>query len=100
MLKRRAMKKIAFVLSLTFFVLCAAQAQPKPTMLLTPANWQFEQFSLPPQFAPAVKYHGMEELRFSPGWDKKVANDYFTVVWSFRFDDTKVVSQQEIGNYL
>jgi hypothetical protein len=39
-------------------------------------------------------------LRFSPGWDKRDAPDYFTVIWGFRFDDTKSVSAAEIKDYL
>lgn len=67
---------------------------------MAPATWQFEQFSLPPEFAPSVRYHGHEELRFSPGWDKKEAADYFTIIWGFRFDDTKRVSQADIKQFL
>lgn len=77
-----------------------AQSQPSPSLLTAPANWQFETFPLPPGFAPAVPYHGREELRFSPGWDKKEATDYFTIIWGFRFDDTKSVSQADIKNFL
>ena len=72
----------------------------KPSLLKSPANWQFEQFSLPPDFAPNVKFHGVEELRFSPGWGKREATDYFTVIFGIRFDDTKSVSPADIRDYL
>ena len=75
-------------------------AQSKPVLLTNPANWQFEQFSLPPEFAPTVRYKGIEELRFSPGWGKKDAADYFTVVFGVRLDDTKSVSMADIKDYL
>lgn len=97
------MKKAYLLIVLTSIVLSGAAqstAQSTPTMLTAPANWQFETFSLPPGFAPAVKYHGREELRFSPGWDKKEARDYFTIIWGFRFDETKSVSQEDIKNFL
>lgn len=91
------MKKAGLFIFLIYSVL-SATAQSGPSLLTAPANWQFEQFSLPPDFAPAVKYHGHEELRFSPGWDKKEATDYFTIIWGFRFDDTKNISQADITN--
>jgi len=97
------MKKAYLLIFLAYTVLSGAaqsSAQSKPTMLTAPANWQFETFSLPPGFAPAVKYHGREELRFSPGWDKKEARDYFTIIWGFRFDETKSVSQEDIKDFL
>jgi len=97
------MKRTYLLIFLIYTVLSGtaqSNAQPAPTMLTAPATWQFETFSLPPGFAPAVKYHGREELRFSPGWDKKEATDYFTIIWGFRFDDTKGISQAEIQNFL
>lgn len=93
------MKKSWLLVFLTSAVL-SANAQPKPQMLTAPASWEFEQFSLPPGFAPTVKYHGLEELRFSPGWAKKDATDFFTVIWALRFDDTKSVSPEDIKDYL
>lgn len=93
------MKKAWLLIIITYSVLFAT-AQSGPSLLTAPASWQFEQFSLPPAFAPSVRYHGHEELRFSPGWDKKGATDYFTLIWGFRFDDTKSVSQADIQRFL
>ena len=93
------MKKAWVVACLTLSVF-KVSAQAKPSILTSPSNWQFEQFSLPPGFAPTVSYHGREELRFSPGWDKKDATDYFTIIWGFRFDDTKSVSAADIKKFL
>lgn len=87
-----------------FVVLASAtltlSAQSKPLLLTAPATWRFEQFSLPPEFAPAVKYKGIEELRFAPGWGNKDAPDYFTLVFGIRFDNTRSVSQADIKGYL
>ena len=93
------MKKVWLFIVLTGSVLSLA-AQSGSAFLTAPASWQFEQFFLPPGFAPTVPYHGREELRFSPGWDKKDAKDYFTVIWGFRFDDTKSVSSADIRSFL
>lgn len=93
------MKNSLLFTVLTCAVLTAA-AQKKPLILTTPADWRFEQFSLPPEFAPVVKYHGVEELRFAPGWGKREATDYFTLIFGIRFDDTKTVSQTDIKDYM
>ncbi len=93
------MKKTWLFVVLTYSVLTAA-AQPKPLLLTAPDDWRFEQFSLPPEFAPAVKYKGIEELRFAPGWGRKGAPDYFTLIFGVRFDDTKSVSREDIKDYL
>jgi hypothetical protein len=93
------MKKTWLFIVLTYAVL-AAEAQPKPLLLTAPETWRFEEFSLPPEFAPAVKYKGIEELRFAPGWGGKSAPDYFTLIFGVRFDDTKSVSRAELKDYL
>jgi hypothetical protein len=90
------------ILLITFLAFSAAtvNAQSKPQLLMTPTNWRLEQYALPPEFAPNVKYHGLEELRFAPGWGNKGASDYFTLIYGLRFDDTKGVTPTEIKNYL
>src|SRR5262247_172396 len=93
------MKKTWLVILLAYSVLTVT-AQSKPVLLTTPANWRFEQFLLPPEFAPTVKYKGIEELRFSPGWGQRGAPDYFTLVFGVRFDNTKSVSMADIKDYL
>jgi hypothetical protein len=94
------MKKLFLFFLFTFCFLLAINAQPKPLMLKQPAGWQFEQFALPPQFAPNIKYKGIEELRFSPGMFKKDTTGYFAYVFVARLDSTKSVSQNDIKNYL
>src|ERR1700744_2583142 len=94
------MKKISlFLLSFLSF-LAATQAQPKPLLLPAPADWQLEQFPLPPAFAPTVQYKGLEELRFSPDMFKKGAPNYFTYIFAARFDNTMSVSRTDIASYL
>jgi hypothetical protein len=48
-----------------------------------PAGWAHETFALPPAFAPELPYHGMEELRFMPGFYTPGADDFwsYTLVW-------------------
>jgi hypothetical protein len=94
------MKELFLVSIFAFCLNFATHAQTKPLILTTPANWQLEQFSLPPGFAPTLKYKGIEELRFSPDMFKKDATGYFTYVFAARLDSTKNVSKTDIKNYL
>jgi hypothetical protein len=49
--------------------------------LPVPAGWSREVFSLPPDFAKQIKFKGVEELRFFPGWGDIKSEDY----WSYGF---------------
>ncbi len=53
-----------------------------PTYLLpVPKGWSREVFSLPPDFAKQIRFKGVEELRFFPGWGDEKTEDY----WSYAF---------------
>jgi hypothetical protein len=85
----------AIILSNTIF----AQNQA-PQLLKQPSNWQFERFSLPPEFAPNIPYKGVEELRFSPGMFVKDSSNYFTYAFVVELDNINSISQDDIKNYL
>ena len=78
----------------------AQQRQQTPQLLKQPANWQFERFALPPEFAPGFPYKGAEELRFSPGMFVKDSTNYFTYAFVAELDNIQSISQNEIKNYL
>jgi hypothetical protein len=96
------MKKLIAVLFnvIVLSVVSHAQQQQTPQLLKQPANWQFERFSLPPQFAPDIPYKGAEELRFSPGMFVKDSAEYFTYAFVAEFDNSKSISQDDVKNYL
>ncbi|MBS1932702.1 MAG: hypothetical protein JST96_01805 [Bacteroidetes bacterium] len=71
-----------------------------PQLLKKPADWQFERFSLPPEFAADFPYHGAEELRFSPGMFNKSSNEYFTYAFVAELDNTTGFSQNDVQDYL
>ena len=90
-----------------FFILVArmsflqAQAQEHHAQLIKePANWEFERFNLPPEFAPGITYRGAEELRFAPGMFNKDSSNYFTYIFVVQIDDVVAISQTEIHEYL
>ena len=88
---------LIFILSLSI-VVQAQQATPQ--LLKEPANWEFEQFQLPPEFAPGIHYKGIEELRFSPGMFKKDTVTYFTYAFVAQLDNVTTISQNDINDYL
>ena len=94
------MKRILILSCIITFSMMANAQQQTPQLLKQPANWQFERFPLPPQFAPNIHYKGTEELRFSPGMFVKDSIDYFTYAFVAELDCTTSLSQEDIKNYL
>jgi hypothetical protein len=99
--KMQAIRKIMTAVFCTtiFSNILFAQNQT-PQLLKQPANWQFERFSLPPEFAPNIPYKGVEELRFSPGMFVKDTTTYFTYAFVAELDNVRSISQDDIRNYL
>jgi len=82
------MKKIFFVLICLFFIKAYGQDNSfdgkkweAPYHLDIPNGWDVERFLIPISFAPSIKYKGVEDIRFTPGWAKKTSNEY----WSYAF---------------
>jgi hypothetical protein len=100
-MKMPAIKKIVTsVFCATIFSNTLFAQNQTPQLLKQPANWQFERFSLPPEFAPNIPYKGAEELRFSPGMFIKDSTTYFTYAFVAELDNVNSVSQDDIRNYL
>lgn len=67
-------------------LLTSAWAWAAPNFPLSwpvPAGFRSETLAFPLSFAPALDFEGVEEIRFSPGFAKRSAPDYFTYsfVW-------------------
>jgi len=52
-----------------------------PYDLIIPNGWNVERFSLPPDFAPQIVYKGVEDLRFTPGWEDTLSEEH----WSYAY---------------
>jgi hypothetical protein len=52
-----------------------------PNSLPVPKDWGVERFPIPINFAPAIPYKGVEDIRFTPGWAKIKSEEY----WSYAF---------------
>src|SRR5579871_6778165 len=96
-MRSMSFKFIFLLLFLSQFAM--AQNNNEPQLLKKPANWQFERFNLPPQFAKDFPYKGAEELRFSPGMFNKNSAEYFTYAFVAELDSTTDFSQLNINDY-
>ena len=94
---KNLLTSLIFIASLT---IAANSQEAKPQLLKEPANWSFERFALPPEFAPTIPYKGVEELRFSPGMFNKDTATYFTYAFVAQLDNVTSISQNDIRNYL
>ncbi|HEV8508460.1 MAG TPA: hypothetical protein VGQ53_23855 [Chitinophagaceae bacterium] len=93
-------KTIAFsFFAMTIANILCAQSQTAQ-LLKQPADWQFERFTLPPEFAPNIPYKGVEELRFSPGMFVKDSANYFTYAFVAELDNINSISKDNIKDYL
>jgi hypothetical protein len=52
-----------------------------PYVLKAPKGWGLEQFALPPDFASAMTFKGVEDVRFAPGWGEQASEEY----WSYSY---------------
>ena len=93
------MKKTIVIAAIIMSEALFAQNQTAQ-LLKQPANWQFERFALPPEFAPNIPYKGVEELRFSPGMFVKDSAGYFTYAFVAELDNINSISQDNIKDYL
>ncbi len=89
-----------FFISFCIFLIVADGQEHKAQLLKEPASWEFERFSLPPQFAPGISYKGFEELRFAPGMFNKDSATYFTYAFVAELENIATVSQVDIRSYL
>ena len=71
-----------------------------PYQLASPEGWGIERFLLPAGFAPDIKYKGVEDIRFAPGWAKKTSEDYWSYLFLWYLDGDIKLTASDIGQYL
>lgn len=99
------MKKIIIVISCLLSASAHAQQAnttfdgrnwQAPYALPIPKGWSIERFLLPPAFAPQIKYKGVEDIRFTPGWGNSKTNDYWSYAFLWYLDDKYKISKKTI----
>jgi hypothetical protein len=99
-----------FALLLILFLFGSARAQDAatfdghswkaPYQLATPEGWGIERFLLPANFAPEIKYKGVEDIRFAPGWSKKASEEYWSYLFLWYLDGDVKQDVKSIELYL
>ncbi len=91
------MKKIScFLLLFLVFSQNLCLSQEKVPDFHTPKEWRGETITLPPGFAPDLKWHGVEHIRFAPGMFKPDSDSFFSylLVFLLNKDEAKNVSKE------
>lgn len=58
-----------------------------PSYTLTiPEGWGVERFAIPIDFAPSIRYKGVEDIRFAPGWSDSKSNGYWTYAFLWHLE--------------
>ncbi len=63
----------------------------RPYTLEIPKGWNVELFALPPDFAAAMTYKGVEDIRFAPGWGDSTKADYWSYAYLWWLDGTPTI---------
>lgn len=63
-------------------------------------GWGIERFLIPIEFAPGIKYSGVEDVRFTKGWGEVTSNEYWSYAFLWYLDGKPVINQQDIEKNL
>jgi hypothetical protein len=63
-----------------------------PYTLPIPKGWDVERFLIPVSFAPEIKYQGVEDIRFSPGWGNVQSDAYWTYAFLWYLENKPVIN--------
>jgi hypothetical protein len=93
-------KKVGYVLAVILFVQLSVAHDVQSYVLKTPAGWRSEIIPFPIDFAPDIKYTGVEELRFSPGMFDSTSETHFTYVFIWWLDGRQEINEKTLSSDL
>ncbi len=88
-------KTVPFFFILLLFSQCKKQ-NSQQNLLAANENWRSEIIDFPLEFAPSLEYSGTEYIRFSPGWGKENAVDYFSYVFLWVLNQDPKLSSKKL----
>lgn len=94
------MKKVGYILAAILFVQLSADQDVQSYVLKTPEDWRSEIIPFPIDFAPDIKYTGVEELRFSPGMFENTSETHFTYVIIWWLDGRQEIDEKNLSSDL
>lgn len=71
-----------------------------PYTLSFPEGWGVERFVIPIEFAPSIRYQGVEDLRFTPGWANVNSDEYWSYTFLWYLNEMPLISANIIQNNL
>jgi hypothetical protein len=63
-------------------------------------GWGIERFQIPIEFAPGIKYNGIEDVRFTKGWGEPASNEYWSYAFLWYLDGKPVIDEKDIEKNL
>jgi hypothetical protein len=63
-------------------------------------GWGIERFLIPIEFAPGIKYSGVEDVRFTKGWGESTSNEYWSYAFLWYLDGKPVINERDIEKNL
>ncbi len=72
----------------------------KPPYSLPMEGWGIERFLIPPDFAPQIKYAGVEDIRFTKGWGDVKSGEYWSYAFLWFLDGKPVIDSGIIESNL
>lgn len=71
-----------------------------PYKLNKPKGWGTEHFQVPVDFAPEIRYKGVEDIRFAPGWGDSTSAEHWSYAFLWWLKDKPVVNAATLNTYL
>jgi hypothetical protein len=89
------------------YTLFAQDAKPafdghvwKAPYSLSMDGWGIERFLIPIEFAPGIKFSGVEDVRFTKGWGEVTSNEYWSYAFLWYLDGKPVINERDIEKNL
>lgn len=71
-----------------------------PYSFPSPNGWGIERFLVPIAFAPEIKYTGVEDIRFTPGWADAKSEQYWSYVFLWYLEGKVMMDERVVTNNL
>lgn len=84
------------LLCLFSFSFLSAQENESVNLLTTGEGWTKEIFPFPIAFASEIKYEGVEEAQFLPGWAKQDSPEFWSYVFAWKIKRDTEISAEEL----
>ena len=65
-----------------------------------PKDWTSERISFPISFAPQIPFKGVEDLRFTPGWENVISEEHWSYAFVWWVDGKVALDTSVLNKYL